>query len=123
MTKILLIDDDQAMRETLADCLDSAGHNVSQAKNGKKALQLLEKTTYDLIITDVFMPELDGIELIRILGERDDQPPIITISGGGGILPPGWSTKLTDVYNVASSMTKPIDMDFFLGKVEQTLLV
>lgn len=123
MNQILLIDDDEAMRETLADCLDSAGHTVSQAENGKKALQLLEKTTYDLIITDVFMPELDGIELIQILGERDDQPPIITISGGGGILPPGWSTKLTDVYNVASSMTKPIDMDFFLGKVEQTLLV
>lgn len=121
MNQILLIDDDEAMRETLADCLDSAGHTVSQAENGKKALQLLENSTYDLIVTDVFMPELDGIELIQILGDKDNQPPIIAISGGGGVLPPNWSIKLTEIYSVASSMTKPIDMDFFLSTVEQSL--
>lgn len=121
MNHILLIDDDEATRETLADCLDSAGHTVAQAENGRKALQLLNKTSYDLIVTDVFMPELDGIELLQILGEREDQPPVISISGGGGVLPPGWATKLTEVYSVASAMTKPLDLRVFLRNVEQSL--
>lgn len=122
MAQILLVDDEEAIRETLADCLDSAGHVVEQAASGKSALELLEGKTYDLIVMDVFMPEMDGIELIQRLGQRATYPPVITISGGGGILPPGWSAKLTEVYGVASALTKPIDLDFFLGTVERTVL-
>lgn len=122
VAKILLIDDEEIVRETLTDFLTSAGHNVEQATDGKKALKLLENTSYDLIIMDVFMPEVDGIELIQILAKRSDQPPIITISGGGGILPPNWSAKLTEVFGVTYSLTKPIDMNLFLSTVKEALL-
>ena len=121
VAKILLIDDEEFVRETLKEFLINAGHSVDQAENGKKALQLLEGTAYDLIIMDVFMPEVDGIELIQILAKKSNQPPIITISGGGGILPPNWSIKLTEVFGVAYSLTKPIDMSLFLSTVEQAL--
>lgn len=121
VTRILLIDDEEIVRETLKDFLVSVGHIVEQAENGKKALQLLEDTVYDLIIMDVFMPEVDGIELIQILAKKNNQPPIITISGGGGILPPNWSIKMTEVFGVAYSLTKPIDMNLFLSTVEQAL--
>ncbi len=121
MAEIILIDDDENMRKTLADCLDSAGHVVDQAENGKAGLQLIENAAYDLIIMDVFMPEMDGIELIQLLQKIDSPPPIITISGGGGLLPPSWSTKLTEVYGVAAALTKPIDMAYFLNTVEQAL--
>lgn len=121
MARILLIDDEEIMRETLADCLISAGHSVDQAENGKVALELLGHIHCDLIILDVFMPEMDGIELIRVLRTRSDSPPIITISGGGGVLPPKWSSAMTEVYDVASSLTKPLDMTVFLDSVEQAL--
>lgn len=121
MNQILLIDDEEAMRETLADCLDSAGHNVDEAENGRKALKLLESKTFDLIVMDVFMPEMDGIELLRELGKKDEHPPVIAISGGGGVLPPGWSAKITEIYGVTSALTKPIDLTFFLDTVERSL--
>lgn len=121
VARILLIDDEEIVRETLTDFLVSAGHIVAQVENGKRALQLLEDTVYDLIIMDVFMPEVDGIELIQILAKKDNQPPIITISGGDGILPPNWSIKLTEVFGMAYSLTKPIDLNLFLSTVEQVL--
>ncbi len=121
MAEIVLIDDDENMRKTLADCLDGAGYVVTQAGNGKAGLQLIENATYDLIIMDVFMPEMDGIELVQRLQKVGGLPPIITISGGGGVLPPSWATKLTEVYGVAAALTKPIDMTHFLSTVEQAL--
>lgn len=119
--KVLLIDDEEIVRETLKDFLVSAGHVVTEAENGKRALQLLDEAAFDLIIMDVFMPEVDGIELVQILAKKDNQPPIITISGGGGVLPPTWSVKLTEVFGVAFALTKPIDMALFLSTVEQAL--
>lgn len=121
MKKILLIDDEESIRSTLMDCLDSAGYAVEEAENGRMALRLIESTAYDLIIADVFMPEVDGIELIQILNEKDDHPPIVAISGGGGILPPNWSIKIAEIYGVDAALMKPIDMKVFLGSVEQAL--
>lgn len=121
MAKILVIDDEEAVREVLTDFLVSEGYLVECAENGKRALQLIEKTDFDLIVMDVFMPEFDGIELIQELNMGGSHPPIITISGGGGILPPNWSVKLTEVYGVASTLTKPIDLEFFLDAVRNTL--
>lgn len=121
MTKILIIDDDEAVRDMLSDFLFSESYEVELARNGREGLELLKETVVDLIILDVFMPELDGLELIQELNKEKEHPPIITISGGGGILPPKWSGKLTEVYRVARSLTKPIDVQFFLDTVKQTL--
>lgn len=122
-SRILIIDDEKAVRETLRDFLISAGHLVELAENGREALELMEDrdAAFDLIVMDVFMPEVDGIELVQILAERESHPPIITISGGGGVVPPNWSVKLTEVFGVAYSLTKPIDMSLFLNTVEQAL--
>lgn len=121
MAKILVIDDEDAVRQVLTDFLLSEGYLVVCAENGRRALQLLETTDFDLIVMDVFMPELDGIELVQELNMSGSHPPIITISGGGGILPPNWSVKLTEIYGVASTLTKPIDLEFFLDAVKHTL--
>lgn len=121
MTNILLVDDDQAVRDTLSDILLTAGYAVEQAEDGAIALSLIEQTEYDLIVLDVFMPEIDGIELIRVLDKRDTHPPLITISGGGGVLPPSWSSKITEVFGIASALTKPIDMNDFLSAVKDAL--
>jgi CheY-like chemotaxis protein len=82
---ILIIDDDAAVSRTLSLILTRAGYQVSVAIGGRKGLELLAKGGIDLVLTDIIMPELDGIEAIRRI--RADHPSlrIIAMSGGGQI--------------------------------------
>jgi len=65
MARILTVDDSVAMRQMVHATLTSAGHDVLQACDGREALQLAGQHTFDLVITDVNMPDLDGIALVR----------------------------------------------------------
>ena len=82
---ILIIDDDAAVSRTLSLMLTRGGYHVSTAASGRKGLELLASGGFDLVLTDIIMPELDGIEAIRRI--RDDYPDlrIIAMSGGGQI--------------------------------------
>ena len=82
---ILIIDDDAAVSRTLSLILTRAGYQVSAATSGRKGLELLTNGAFDLVLTDIIMPELDGIEAIRKI--REDHPGlrIIAMSGGGQI--------------------------------------
>jgi len=77
--KILLIDDDEYIRELISELLESKGHEVVQAANGKIALESLVVYRFDLIITDIMMPEIEGVEFILRL--RQSKIPVISISG------------------------------------------
>lgn len=83
MACILVIDDDDSVRSTVGKHLTRAGHEVVEASDGKKAMQLLEQTPVDLIIADMYMPEMDGIEFTSRLGQQAPGAKIIAISGGG----------------------------------------
>jgi len=78
---ILIVDDDSEMRRTMSDVLIDAGFRITKAKNGVEALERCEAEAPDLIVTDVFMPQLDGIELIRKLYEKDIATRVLAISG------------------------------------------
>lgn len=82
---ILIIDDDDAVSRTLSLILTRAGYQVSAVTSGRKGLELLSQDGFDLVLTDIIMPELDGIEAIRRI--RTDHPGlrIIAMSGGGQI--------------------------------------
>lgn len=82
---ILIIDDDAAVSRTLSLILTRAGYRVSAVTNGRKGLDMLSDGAFDLVLTDIIMPELDGIEAIRRI--RRDHPGlrIIAMSGGGQI--------------------------------------
>lgn len=82
---ILIIDDDDAVSRTLSLILTRAGYRVSTVTNGRKGLEMLSDGAFDLVLTDIIMPELDGIEAIRRI--RSDHPGlrIIAMSGGGQI--------------------------------------
>ena len=82
-TSILLVDDNEDARVTVARILDMAGYSVIQAPNAKVAAVLLKEHTPDLVITDIFMPEGDGFEVMSALKEREKRIPVIAISGGG----------------------------------------
>lgn len=80
---ILVVEDDELGGRTLGALLTAIGHEPDVVPNGRQALDRLENRRYDLIITDIYMPQMDGIELLRLLRRRPDCPPVIAISGGG----------------------------------------
>jgi CheY-like chemotaxis protein len=83
IARILVIDDDAAVRETLRLVLESAGHSVTCAEDGERGLEAFETVRPDLVITDILMPEREGIETSLELRRREPGQPIIAISGGG----------------------------------------
>jgi CheY-like chemotaxis protein len=83
VAKVLIIDDDAAVRETLTAIIEGAGHQVATARNGRDILQRLRESGAELVITDILMPEKEGIETIRTIRQHSRTLPIIAVSGGG----------------------------------------
>ncbi len=83
MASILLIDDDPEILRVLRKVLEGAGHEVTEVPDGKTALRWHAGAPKDLVITDIYMPEMDGIELIIRVREAFPETPIIAMSGGG----------------------------------------
>jgi CheY-like chemotaxis protein len=80
---ILLVDDNEDARVTVARILEMSGYHVTQAANARAASALLKEQAPDLVITDIFMPEGDGFEMLNELRSREPNIPVIAISGGG----------------------------------------
>ena len=85
MPKVLIIDDEESIRETLKEILDYEGYEVEQAEDGLKALKLIKKNSYDVALCDIKMPEIDGLELLEKANDLAPDLPFIMISGHGNI--------------------------------------
>ena len=85
MAKILIIDDERAIRNTLKEILEFEGYTVELAENGKSGLEKAYANSYDLIFSDIKMPEMDGIELLTQIQNSEIETPVIMISGHGNI--------------------------------------
>lgn len=83
MGRILIIEDTEGVRQTLEIMLDNSGHELEVAPNGKEGLARVSARHFDLVITDVIMPEVDGNDVILELRRHPNPPKIIAISGGG----------------------------------------
>ena len=104
--RILLVDDDDILRDASGRVLERAGFHVLTAQDGKKALRILEEGSVDLVITDLVMPELDGLELIREL-RRGAGPPILAISGESG-----WRfLQMAMVFGAQGTLLKPYSIE------------
>lgn len=79
---ILVIDDEADMRMLIAMVLESCGYRVIAHGDGRQAISTLMETPVDLVVTDLFMPEFDGLEVIRTIRDCCDHLPIVAISGG-----------------------------------------
>ena len=79
--KVLIVDDDLSVRETLSRFLHSQGFNVESAENGCAALEILSQFSFDLLIVDAHMPRMNGIELLKCLKKKRIAIPSIFISG------------------------------------------
>jgi DNA-binding response OmpR family regulator len=85
MARILVIDDEAELRRIIRIALEQAGHEVIEARNGDDGLRQHDDAAADLIITDIMMPETDGIETIIALRRHNPCIKIIAISGGGRV--------------------------------------
>ena len=81
MAKILVVDDEPAMRRATGRALEKAGHAVSLYENGRGAIEHIKREPPDLLITDIFMPEMEGLETIRQARALRPEMPIVAISG------------------------------------------
>jgi two-component system cell cycle response regulator CpdR len=90
MAKILVLDDEPSILLMIKKMLEKAGYEVSVALNGIEGMRLFEKDKYDMVITDIIMPEKEGLETIFELRKLHPQLKIIAISGGGRIGPDGY---------------------------------
>lgn len=106
MAKILVIDDADGFRKMLALMLQQSGHTVESAENGLVAQDMLDDHPFDLVITDVFMPEADGFDVIRHMKSHDIKTPVIVMSGGSPMLSAEWALKGAEVL-AARTLQKP----------------
>lgn len=85
MADILIIDDEKAIRKTLGEILSFEGYKIDEAADGEEGLKAFKDKTYDVVLCDIKMPKLDGIEFLQKAGEINPDVPIIMISGHGNI--------------------------------------
>jgi CheY-like chemotaxis protein len=120
MAKILVFDDEPSILFMIRKMLEKAGHDVEVALNGKEGMALFEKNKPDLLITDIIMPEKEGLETIFELRRQHPGLKIIAISGGGRIGPDGYlpGAKLLGANAV---FAKPLVPKEFLKTVSELL--
>jgi two-component system, OmpR family, response regulator MprA len=78
---ILVVDDEEVIRDTLADILAAQGYPVQTASNGAEALEAIQEERPSIVVTDVHMPRMDGVELVEQLHQRGYDPPIVVVTG------------------------------------------
>ncbi len=83
MARILAVDDSEPMRQLVSQTLKTGGHEVVLAVDGPNALAIFAAEKFDLVITDINMPGMDGIELVRRMRERDTEIPILALTTEG----------------------------------------
>lgn len=122
MAKILVFDDEPSILLMIKKMLEKAGHDVEIALNGKEGMVLFERNRPDLLITDIIMPEKEGLETIFELRRQFPDLKIIAISGGGRIGPDGYlpGAKLLGANAV---FTKPLVPKEFVQAVSDLLNV
>lgn len=119
--QILLVDDDCHIREVLKLSLERHGYKTFEASNGSHAIELCRSKTFDLVIADIYMPEMDGIKFIETLQGFSPETRVVAISGGEPCQFFKSSLQLnTALYKGAVlSLKKPVKEDELLGVVKK----
>lgn len=120
MPRILVVDDDEQVRTMLRMTLEAAGYDADEAEDGRQAIRRQREKPADLVITDLIMPEKEGLETIMDLRREWPETKIIAISGGGRIVPTDflWHAKRL---GAAEVFQKPIDRKKLLGAVSSLI--
>ena len=120
MARILLIDDDAALRGILRETLNYFGHTVFEACDGKQGLELFEQAKPHLVITDIVMPEKEGLEVLMELRRKPSPVKILAISGGGSTGKVEY-LQMAKLMGAAAVLAKPFSIDALMAAVDALL--
>lgn len=115
--RILVVEDDEDMRENLRRLLDGAGYEVRLAMDGVEAITLLQMQPCHLVLTDLVMPGMGGLEMLKEIRKQDPSLPVVFLSAFGDRATFARATELGAV----DFVTKPFRADFLLGLIQRTL--
>lgn len=121
MPSILIIDDEWKVRAFLREALTGAGFDVTEAGSGKEGLELYSKAPTDLVITDLFMGEDHGLEMILRLTQEFPKAKVIAISGGGEFEDPNYFLKIARGVGAKEVLPKPVGIGDLLQTVQKVL--
>lgn len=120
MARILLVDDNQDLLMAMTACLEDTGHLTTQATNGNDALRLVDSSHFDLVITDIVMPEKEGIETILELRQLFPLIKIIAMSGGDAAHPQT-NLHMAQLLGAYTTLNKPFTGDQLKSAISTAL--
>ena len=121
MVRVLLADDDAQVRKTLCRFLERNGCWVDTVGNGVDALRRIEQERYDVVVTDIFMEGMDGVELILRLATRPGGPKVVAISGGFHS-DPDFVLDTADALGAVKTLVKPVGPGQLVDAVQVALI-
>jgi CheY-like chemotaxis protein len=116
MARILIVDDDRQVRTMLRATLEREGYEVREAGDGREAIAMYSESPDDVVLADLIMPEMEGIETIIALRRDHPEAKIIAMSGGGHVGPQSYLSSAKQC-GAHFAFTKPIDRDELLGAI------
>lgn len=120
MARILLVDDEQDFRRIVSRMLTAGGHQVEEAVDGRQAIEAYRARPSDLVLADLYMPDVDGVEAIIRLRHEFPEVRIIAVSGGG-YLGKDDVLKIAAGVGAQATLTKPLEKKTLLAAVEKVL--
>ena len=120
MASILIIDDDEKILHLFQRFLESHGHDISCAANGQEGLRMLEAYSPVLVITDIMMPETDGLEVIMAIRKMPKKVPVIAVSGGMHAMPTDF-LLIAKKFGASKVLYKPVELRALLDAVNEVL--
>jgi CheY-like chemotaxis protein len=121
MATVLVVEDEPEVQATLCEMLAQGGHEPVSARTGQAAMEDVRGLSYDLLITDIVMREVDGWQVIRWLRANRPALPVIAISGGARALHPETALNLSRAYGAHRALTKPVSQQQLLETVADLL--
>jgi len=121
MKHILLVEDEALLREGIEEALELSGFQVSGAANGIEALESIQETKFDLVISDLVMPKMDGVDFVAKLRETHPDLPVLIASGSAGAVMARFGLKSLDVPGATAHIKKPFKVADLVALVNELL--
>ncbi|AWJ86605.1 response regulator (plasmid) [Azospirillum sp. TSH58] len=117
--KILIVDDAENVRYSLRASLEDAGYDVDEAPDGEVALAKLQSEAFNFIVADVWMPRLNGIDLLQRMRDISPQTPVFIITGGAARIPIESTAAMARTWGADQVFYKPFDNDDLIAAIRQ----
>lgn len=121
MARILIIDDNEQVRQVMTSYLEHDKHQITVAIDGKQGIAQLQSQTFDLVITDIIMPEQDGFEVLMWLKTQARHPKVIAVSGGSPSLDMNYLITTAQRLSADKVLQKPLDFETLTTAVRELL--